>query len=83
MAIAVWLAMAFGNYFFYAWLWIAVEGSSSSLSNAALTVAVMRNTALSVSVISLCLLLFRMQRPALFTLALVLPLAIASVFMTR
>ena len=83
MGIAVWLAMTFGNYFFYAWLWIAVEGSSSSLSNAARTIAVMQGTALSITAISLCLLVFRMQRSALFTLVLVLPLAFLSVLITK
>lgn len=83
LAIAVWLAMALGNWFFYVWLSIAVEGSRSSLSNAALTIAVMQNTALAVTAVSLCLLLFRMQRSALCTSALVLPLAIFSVLMTK
>ena len=83
IGIAVWFAIALGNYFFYAWLWIAVEGSSSSLSNGARTVAVMQNTALSVSVISFAFLIFRMQRSALFTLMLVLPVAFISVLITN
>jgi hypothetical protein len=83
LAIAVWLAMGLGNWFFYAWLSIAVEGSRSSLSNPGLTVSAMQTTALAVSAVSLCFFVFRMQRSALATLALVLPLAFASVWMTR
>jgi hypothetical protein len=83
IGIAVWLAMTFGNYFFYAWLWIAMEGSSSSLGNASRTIATMQGTALSMTAISLCFLVFRMQRSALLTLLLVLPLAVASVFITK
>lgn len=82
LAIAVWLAMALGNWFFYTWLSIAVEGSRSSLGNAALTIAVMQNTALAVTAVSLCFFVFRMQRTALCTFALVLPLAFAGVWMT-
>lgn len=81
-AIAVWLAMASGNWFFYAWLSIGVEGSRSSLSNAALTITVMQTTALAVSALSVCFLLLRMQRSALCTFALVLPLAFVGVFIT-
>jgi hypothetical protein len=83
MAGLAWLLMAYAYYFFYAWLYIAVAGSSSSFPNPALTISVMQNTALSVAAVSFLLLVFRKHAAAFIVLAFALPLAFASVFLTR
>jgi hypothetical protein len=81
--IVIWFVMACGNYFFYIWWSIAVQGSSSSLNNASRTIATMEFTALFTAALALCLVLLRMQRTGFFVMALVLPLTVASVFITN
>lgn len=80
-AFAVWLGMALFNCFFYAWLWIGVEGSRSSFSNADQAIVVMHGTALLVSIVSFCCLVRGMQHRALVAMVLVLPLALGTLFL--